>query len=313
MSTATSSTPPLAKSLASTDKKTRDKAIKNLSVFLSDSTRDVISKPDMDKLWKGIFYCFWMSDKPLVQQALASELAEIVLTITTFPSSLFFLRGFWEATVREWNGIDRLRIDKYYMLVRRFVNATFRLLIRTEWDQTSCDEYNDILVKEGGPLCPTDIKVPASLAYHLADIYVEELDKVMGRADSHPLPAPLGTLIDPFIMFSARTPSSVTYDRINSALFEPLLSALSPPSSNDRPPSAKRIKLDTDPATFPHLLKNSCFKNPKLEGNIAGVELNKNLLRRVFEVASRPETRDSNRRKMYALWKEGIDDKDDDE
>lgn len=39
------------------DKKTRDKAIKNLSVFLSDSTRDVISKPDMDKLWKGIFYC----------------------------------------------------------------------------------------------------------------------------------------------------------------------------------------------------------------------------------------------------------------
>ena len=39
------------------DKKTRDKAIKNLSVFLSDTTRDVISKPDMDKLWKGIFYC----------------------------------------------------------------------------------------------------------------------------------------------------------------------------------------------------------------------------------------------------------------
>ena len=38
------------------------------------------------------------------------------------------------------------------MLVRRFVNATFRLLIRTEWDQTSCDEYNNTLVKEGGPL-----------------------------------------------------------------------------------------------------------------------------------------------------------------
>lgn len=137
----------------------------------------------------------------------------------------------------------------------------------------------------------------------------------MGRADSstpHLLPAPLGTLLDPFIMFSARTPSSVTYERINSALFEPLLSALSPPSSNDQPPSAKRIKLDRDPATFPHLLKNACFKNPKLEGNVGGVELNKNLLRRVFEVASRLETRDSNRRKMYALWKEGIDSDDKD-
>jgi Nucleolar protein,Nop52 len=108
------------------EKKTRDKAIKNLSVFLSDPSRDVLAKPDMDKLWKGIFYSlspftfkltvfsqystgFWMSDKPLVQQALATELADLVLTITTTSSSLAFLRGFWETTVREWNGIDRLR------------------------------------------------------------------------------------------------------------------------------------------------------------------------------------------------------------
>jgi ribosomal RNA-processing protein 1 len=110
---------------------------------------------------------FWMSDKPLVQQALASELAELLLTMTSVSSSLSFLRGFWEATVREWNGIDRLRyadlpciypslifyrIDKYYMLVRRFVNATFRLLGRSKWDKSACDTYNDILTREGGPL-----------------------------------------------------------------------------------------------------------------------------------------------------------------
>lgn len=50
-----------------------------------------------------------MSDKPLVQQALASEIAEIVLTIPDVNSSLAFLDGFWETIVREWNGIDRLR------------------------------------------------------------------------------------------------------------------------------------------------------------------------------------------------------------
>jgi ribosomal RNA-processing protein 1 len=50
-----------------------------------------------------------MSDKPLVQQALATELAEIVLAIPNTMSSLAFLRGFWESTVREWAGIDRLR------------------------------------------------------------------------------------------------------------------------------------------------------------------------------------------------------------
>ena len=82
----------------------------------------------MDKLWKGIFYCelalkkpkkkegivilfvgFWMSDKALVQQALASELANILLSIDHNSASFEFLGGFWRTLVREWEGIDRLR------------------------------------------------------------------------------------------------------------------------------------------------------------------------------------------------------------
>lgn len=38
------------------------------------------------------------------------------------------------------------------MLVRRFVNASFRLLMQVEWDQSACDEYNNILSDTGGPL-----------------------------------------------------------------------------------------------------------------------------------------------------------------
>ena len=157
-------------------------------MFLSDPARDDLPKTEMAKLWKGIFYCvclcsnsircfterksdigFWMSDKPLVQQSLATEIAEIILSIPRTPSSLAFLNGFWEAIVREWAGIDRLRcvrykfrstrsslfcssIDKYYMLVRRFVNASFRLLVRAGWDSATCREYNSILTNQGGPL-----------------------------------------------------------------------------------------------------------------------------------------------------------------
>ena len=68
------SAPPFAKNLASNgtynlsnlprylyniqeDKKIRDKAIKSLASFLADDTQEPVSKPDMDKLWKGIFYC----------------------------------------------------------------------------------------------------------------------------------------------------------------------------------------------------------------------------------------------------------------
>ncbi|PAV22029.1 ribosomal rna processing [Pyrrhoderma noxium] len=146
---------PLGKYLASTDKKTRDKAVKSLAAFLS-SARQPLPKLEMAKLWKGIFYCYWMSDKPLVQQALASELAELLLTIPSTDNSLAFLSGFWEAIVREWNGIDRLRMDKYYMLVRKFINASLRLMGRDEWNREAILAYNEILARKGGPLCPED-------------------------------------------------------------------------------------------------------------------------------------------------------------
>ncbi|KAJ7706006.1 nucleolar protein,Nop52-domain-containing protein [Mycena rosella] len=304
---------PLAKYLASNDKKIRDKAIQSLSQFLSDDSQDPISKPDMDKLWKGIFYCFWMSDKPLVQQALATDLAELLLNITSVSSSLSFLSGFWETTVREWSGIDRLRLDKYYMLVRRFVNATFRLLGRSDWDKSACDRCNEMLTRPGGPLCPTDIRVPTSLAYHLSDIFVDELEKALATASDPPiLPAPLSTLLTPFFVMAARTPTSVTYKRIQSELFNPLLSALSSPQSidaDDQPP-AKRMRLDPGvQQQYPTLVSNACFDSPS-DGKIEGAVLRKKLLRRIFEIASEPDTRDSSRRKMYALFKESTEDDD---
>jgi hypothetical protein len=43
-------------------------------------------------------------------------------------------------------------MDKYYMFIRRFVNASFRLLMRYDWDSSSFQTYNDILTTKGGPL-----------------------------------------------------------------------------------------------------------------------------------------------------------------
>lgn len=113
-----------------TEKKTRDKAVKAVAAFLADDAAvAAYSKAEMDKLWKALFYCqsaitravsvcltlagvatgYWMSDKPLVQQALATELAELVLSIDAIDDALRFLRSFWDTTVREWSGLDRLR------------------------------------------------------------------------------------------------------------------------------------------------------------------------------------------------------------
>ena len=38
-----------------------------------------------------------------------------------------------ETVRREWFGIDRLRLDKFMMLVRKFVQQTFVHLRRLDW------------------------------------------------------------------------------------------------------------------------------------------------------------------------------------
>ncbi|KIJ66253.1 hypothetical protein HYDPIDRAFT_86769 [Hydnomerulius pinastri MD-312] len=300
--------PPLGKYLASSEKKTRDKAVKNLAVFLSNDENNVMSDVEMAKLWKGIFYCntagFWMSDKPLVQQALAQELAELVLTITNVPSSLNFLKGFWTTTVREWSGIDRLRMDKYYMLVRRFVNASFRLLIRAEWEESAMQEYHSILTNAGGPLCPADIRVPASLTFHLAEIYLEELDKALASSESS-LPVPLLALLSPFITLAAHTPTNTTYKHLQDAMFEPLLTALRPRTSNLR----KRARVSESP--FENIMSNACTDTPKKGGAMEAGALREAVLQKLFDIASAEDTRDANRRKMYALYKNAEDDDED--
>lgn len=44
------------------------------------------------------------------------------------------------------------RMDKYYMLIRRFVNASFILLMTNDWLLPLCEEHNSILRSVGGPL-----------------------------------------------------------------------------------------------------------------------------------------------------------------
>lgn len=136
-----------------------------------------------------------MSDKPLVQQALAVDLALLTLDVrpkikdarsngrvARFHSAMSYLRGFWDAIVREWSGLDRLRcvvvevwqsgggadgdpsntrLDKFYLLIRRFIHAGFLLLKREQWDPRAIDLYNDLLTGPGGPLQSVSLPLPS--------------------------------------------------------------------------------------------------------------------------------------------------------
>lgn len=160
------------------------------------------------------WYCltpgYWMSDKPLVQQTLSSEFAELLLTISTTSASLSFLQAFWEATVREWNGIDRLRLERdSNSCLPSWCQLQIGQILHAHSKIHKCSIPTPHPGRLGGkglygvqcyPIftrrtvvvsslasyilyidhfrSPDDSRVPSSLAYHLADIYLEELDKI---------------------------------------------------------------------------------------------------------------------------------------
>ncbi|GAA6034458.1 hypothetical protein JCM8097_002735 [Rhodosporidiobolus ruineniae] len=356
---ASSSTPPLGKFLASSEKHVRDKAVASLSRFLSAGR---ISKPapgkkgqeaeqehkedeelpvgdlnwdeetevdarlapaEMAKLWKGIFFCFWMSDKPLVQQALADDLANLTLDVRPksktrngrverFRAALCYLKGFWEAVTREWAGLDRLRLDKFYLLVRRFVHVAMRLLQREGWDERAIAEYNAVLTGPAGPLHVTDVKIPHSLAYHLSDIFVDEIERLASStlsasADSA-FPAersfPLNSLLAPFRSTLAICPTTTMFSRITTEVFTPLLDAMLP--APVQPPSKRRKGAPAPKRPeYPGILALAVEAEGAGEGDeAAGEEIGKQVLKRLFEEGGKAETSDVNRRRIYAFVSE---------
>ncbi|PWY99314.1 Nop52-domain-containing protein [Testicularia cyperi] len=273
---------PLGKALASTEKRVRDGAVRSLSQFLAQNGAHALPDLEIQKLWKGLFYCFWMSDKPLIQQRLAQDLSNLVLvkpstTATSRQAStskdapmsqraqggLKFLEGFWDVLVAEWAGLDKHRIDKFYLLIRRFVNAGFQLLALENWNLTAVKQFTAMFGKPGGALNTNDPRVPDSLTYHLSDVYLDELEKALElSADTHnqdvadeeedesdenelgendlPL-VPTLELLSPFVNALATAKSKQMYERIWTNVFEPLL------DDTLRASAREDLELDSEP------------------------------------------------------------------
>ncbi|CBQ69917.1 related to RRP1-involved in processing rRNA precursor species to mature rRNAs [Sporisorium reilianum SRZ2] len=237
---------PLGRALASTEKRVRDGAVRSLTAYLSANGAHTIGALELQKLWKGLFYCFWMSDKSLVQQRLANDLAQLVLVHPSTTAAdaeegemteraqagLKFLEAFWDTLVAEWAGLDKHRIDKFYLLVRRFTASGFQLLAEEKWPRAAVHDFKRILGKfDAGVLSTNNPTVPDSLTYHLSDIYLDELEKVIealhdaddGEEDDELALVPTLELLMPFVDALATAKSKAMYDRIWSNVFEPLL------------------------------------------------------------------------------------------
>jgi ribosomal RNA-processing protein 1 len=194
-----------------TDRPTRDKAVQSLRTFLSG--RRELPALELLKLWKGLFYCMWMSDRPRTQQALADSLADLV-SVLPQGTVIHFLRAHWQTMQREWTNIDVLRMEKFLLLTRRYLGATFQVLQRGDWEATLVREHVDLL--EEIPCNVEDMRIPNGMRFHVIDIYVDELERA-GALESEE-ERRLDVLLEPLRKLAKESPTKPVRTKAKEAL-----------------------------------------------------------------------------------------------
>lgn len=258
-----------ARKLASSDKKTRDKAISLLIRWLS--AQKEVGEDDTKKIWKALFYCMWHADKVPVQDDLAEKVASLLDSLNP-ELSVQYLQVYLTTMRREWSGIDRLRLDKFCLLMRKCLNHAFLALEKVGWNTERTNIYMDVFRER--TLLADDTYAAHGVNLHLADMYLDELRKFLPIPEHSFL-----LLLEPFL----RTLASCSYKpllrRVRQMVFDPLV--------DEGTRFASSLAKDEEDGEAGRSLGSLAVSIP--------------LGARLFELAACPSTRQANRKILYEL------------
>ncbi|NXC38784.1 RRP1B protein, partial [Penelope pileata] len=311
-----------AQRLAANEKRIRDRALKKLRGYISLRTQRPaggFSQDELLKIWKGLFYCMWMQDKPLLQEELASNISQLIHVIQNTEARYLFIRTFWQTMSREWNGIDNLRLDKFYMLIRMILKESFEVLKRSNWDESLRELLLQLLMKE---VMDADSRAPTGIKFHFIDIFLQELAKVGAKeltADQNL------KFIEPFCKFVAKSKDASVMHAVATGIFELIVdqspyaiedlmkelgssSGEEDVSEDDEQGNEKMLKTKADRC----LSRKSAQRSEKAEdvcenaddgiGPVLQFDY-KAVADKLFEVASKKKTPSLNRKRLYRLVK----------
>ncbi|VIO97962.1 Nucleolar protein,Nop52 containing protein [Brugia malayi] len=167
-----------AQKLASGEPIIRRRAFRTLCDWIrTESAKREFDYKAMSHLTKGLHYAMWMQDKMLWQEQLADNIASLINLFEREKESVSFIKSMLVTISNEWPRIDRWRMDKFLMLIRRLVRALFHRLRSKDWKTTITDMYisafKDCVISN-------DKSFSEGLKFHFASVYLDELDGAGG-------------------------------------------------------------------------------------------------------------------------------------
>lgn len=133
------------------------------------------------------------------------------------PLSLHYLSVFFTTLRREWSGIDVLRLDKFYLLIRRFVNCSFQLLKKNDWDVELCRRVMNVYEEKS--LLANDKKFLGNgVNYHIVSVFLDEIKSYLPVSSEV-----YEILFKPLFNVMSVSQDKVLVGKIRNTVFEPLL------------------------------------------------------------------------------------------
>ncbi|KAM6161752.1 ribosomal RNA processing protein 1 homolog A [Erethizon dorsatum] len=210
----------LAQRLAGNEQVTRDRAVRKLRKYIVARTQRAtggFTHDELLKIWKGLFYCMWMQDKLLLQEELGRTISQLIHAFQTTEAQHLFLQTFWQTMIREWAGIDRLRLDKFYLLMRMVLNESLKAVRTRGWEERDIEKLLGLLTTE---ILHEESQAPNGVKSHFLEVFLEELTKVGAReltADQNL------RFVEPFCGIAARTKDSLVLHNITRGIFEAIV------------------------------------------------------------------------------------------
>uniref|UniRef100_A0A1I8NQM6 Ribosomal RNA processing protein 1 homolog n=1 Tax=Stomoxys calcitrans TaxID=35570 RepID=A0A1I8NQM6_STOCA len=209
----------IVKSLACNDLTKRNKQMKKLRRWLQLRAQSSFpfKQEDFVRIWKGLYYNMWYSDKPLVQEDLAEQLGKLLECFDgNLEQSVNFFGAFLETMCIQWFGIDQWRIDKFLMLTRRMLRYMFKVLKANKWGQHAIEVFN----KHATESVLNENTTAKGLTMHYLDIFFEELAKVSeGDISSEQV----ALFVRPFVAFTTTQKDFQLISHCRSRVFYHLL------------------------------------------------------------------------------------------
>lgn len=159
------------------------------------------------RIWKGLFYSMWMSDKPLPQEQLAEGIAQLLHAFDAPQVAVEFFGAFLQTMCAEWFGIDQWRIDKFMMLVRRVARQMLVRLHATGWSVELLQQLNaqlttTVLRNSSVGSCIGGSGSAVGFFMHFTELWLEEVAKV---SDGEVAAEAVTELLRPFGAYLARS------------------------------------------------------------------------------------------------------------